>query len=408
MQITIHRGANQIGGCVTEISTEKARVFIDLGADLTKDKEKSVSKINIDGLTTGNAEKSVLLLTHYHGDHIGRITQAKPSIPIYMGKTAKKINMTLKKRLLKSERISEEERKHYEKEIELFTKTKNLEPGKEFILGDIKITPIMIDHSAFDAYSFLLEANGTRIFYTGDFRLHGPRGKIKVFKCYAKNIDYLICEGTNILKTKKAQTEYELQQKAMELFRNPKHKYVFILCASTNIDRIFLFYNAYNKTFEERRPFICDKYQKKILEIVKEDHSKMSTFYNFKEIYEYSDNKNLNKWMLDKGFCCLIRNKFSKPKLEAYPDKNLIIYSMWNGYLDENNEAKNDDLIDFLKPYAYKHLHTSGHADIESLKKLVASIKPKYIIPIHTENPKEFQKHFKNTKILEDGVPFIT
>lgn len=34
MNITIHRGANQIGGCITEISTEGCKVLIDLGSNL--------------------------------------------------------------------------------------------------------------------------------------------------------------------------------------------------------------------------------------------------------------------------------------------------------------------------------------------------------------------------------------
>lgn len=33
MNITIHRGANQIGGCITEIATEKAKIFIDFGSN---------------------------------------------------------------------------------------------------------------------------------------------------------------------------------------------------------------------------------------------------------------------------------------------------------------------------------------------------------------------------------------
>ena len=34
MNITIHRGTDQIGGCITEISTETSRVFIDFGQNL--------------------------------------------------------------------------------------------------------------------------------------------------------------------------------------------------------------------------------------------------------------------------------------------------------------------------------------------------------------------------------------
>ena len=398
MKLTIHKGTNQIGGCVTEIATQNARVFIDLGADLTKNREKSVSKIDIDGLTTGNAKNSVLLITHYHGDHIGRISHALPDIPIYMGETAKEINMVKTKRLAKAERIDK-------KELAFLEKTETFKPASKLKFGDIKVTTFMTDHSAFDAYSFLIEADGKRIFYTGDFRLHGPRGKKMIesgfFEKYATNIDCLVCEGTNISKPGKAQTEYELRKEAVKLFENPKHKYVFVLCSSVNIDRIFEFYHAYNEVFKRKRPFICDPYQKDVLKIVSEKHGKKSDFYNFIP----------NDAPAKDGFCFLIRYGNAKKHLDKYftkyPDESLIIYSMWDGYIGKNEKVNNEELIELLKPYNnIKRLHTSGHADIETLQKVEGIIKPRHIIPIHTENPKEFQKLFKNTILLKDGEPY--
>lgn len=34
VKIIIHRGINQIGGCITEIATNTARILIDLGQNL--------------------------------------------------------------------------------------------------------------------------------------------------------------------------------------------------------------------------------------------------------------------------------------------------------------------------------------------------------------------------------------
>ena len=34
MNIKIHRGLDQIGGCITEISTATSRIFIDMGQNL--------------------------------------------------------------------------------------------------------------------------------------------------------------------------------------------------------------------------------------------------------------------------------------------------------------------------------------------------------------------------------------
>lgn len=40
MKIEIHKGLDQIGGCITEISTETSRVFIDMGSDLPGNGER--------------------------------------------------------------------------------------------------------------------------------------------------------------------------------------------------------------------------------------------------------------------------------------------------------------------------------------------------------------------------------
>ena len=34
MRITVHRGINQIGGCITEIATTSSKILIDLGGNL--------------------------------------------------------------------------------------------------------------------------------------------------------------------------------------------------------------------------------------------------------------------------------------------------------------------------------------------------------------------------------------
>ena len=43
MKINIHRGANQIGGCITEISTDKAKIFIDFGSNLPGSENKELT-----------------------------------------------------------------------------------------------------------------------------------------------------------------------------------------------------------------------------------------------------------------------------------------------------------------------------------------------------------------------------
>ena len=97
MKLIIHRGTNQIGGCVTEIESDGYKIFIDFGEQLSG--TKLVELRPIDGLTCGDVSKSALFFTHYHGDHIGKIADALPDLPIYVGKTALEIFKCLEEKL---------------------------------------------------------------------------------------------------------------------------------------------------------------------------------------------------------------------------------------------------------------------------------------------------------------------
>jgi len=268
--ITIHKGTRQIGGCVTEIATKNSRVFIDFGENLPGNTAPSLP---IDGLTVGSGENSALFFTHYHGDHIeeqiGRLMDVLPEVPVYMGNTTKAILINLAERC-------------YPENLPSFERIRNFEPYESVAVGDISVMPFMIDHSAFDAYMFVIKADGKKILHTGGFRLQNIKGKLRlILRMQTKNTDYIICEGTTLPRNgEPSMSEHELRQKAAELMSNAK--YVFVMCASTNIDRIGAFYHANPRG----RLFVCDDYQKKQLETVRQYHAD-NDFYNFKDVYSY-------------------------------------------------------------------------------------------------------------------------
>jgi ribonuclease J len=84
---------------------------------------------------------------------------------------------------------------------------------------------------------------------------------------------------------------------------------------------------------------------------------------------------------------------------------------MWKGYIDNKTPAFNEKTAEFFEPYKNRieFMHTSGHADIETLKSVFNAVNPKCgIIPIHTEAPEEFNKLFSPHKIISirDGKSF--
>jgi ribonuclease J len=62
-------------------------------------------------------------------------------------------------------------------------------------LGPFTIIPFFVDHSAYDSYAVLVEAEGKRLSSTGDFRAYGRKGSLTE-KLPPKNVNVLLMEGT--------------------------------------------------------------------------------------------------------------------------------------------------------------------------------------------------------------------
>ena len=84
-----------------------------------------------------------------------------------------------------------------------------------------------------------------------------------------------------------------------------------------------------------------------------------------------------------------------------------FIYSLWEGYLPDYAMQKMMRFIKKKKMNFYQ-VHTSGHAEIATLKKVVKKIKPGRIVPIHTFHPDKYGSLF-NQKIeqVSDGEVFV-
>ena len=403
MQIKVHRGTHQIGGCITEIKTAKDRIIIDIGSELPTAETKENTDFRIEGVTAGTPNCDGVFVTHYHGDHVGMFEKVLPNIPIFMGETSKQIFATVQQ-VIKD--------KLDKGNPELIATFKTFTPGKKLTIKDITITPLSIDHSAYDAYALLIKAEGKRILHTGDFRMHGARGSKMplVFEKYASNIDVLITEGTMLGRPgERVMTEHEMSREAEKLIRQNKN--TFVLCSSTNIDSIASFYNA---TIKNRKPFIVCDFQADILKIMTENTT--SSFYDFtrQKVYTYNPkNKKLHDYMKDCGFCMMIRaNYAARQAIQAFPD-NLLIYSMWAGYLEKHRPAYDEYKAKFIEDAKtagskFVELHTSGHATAEDLAKLCEITTPKIVIPIHSEQPEAFKKIGikSHIQILNDGENF--
>ena len=380
MNVKIHRGQNQIGGNIIEIATESTRVLFDVGLELDDEKNRELPLI--DGLFDSKGYDAVFI-SHYHGDHMGLAYDVYKGIPIYMGE--------------KSFRIVQASDVYKGKQtVEIAGFCRHKETVQ---IGDIRVTPFLCDHSAFDSYMLLAEAGDERVLYTGDFRSNGRKPYEWLLRELPAKVDTLICEGTTLSREGGSnRTEKELEEEAVALFRDAAGP-VFVLQSSMNIDRIVTMYRAAKRS---GRIFLEDLYLAEITSAIGGSIPNPT----FDDVYPFITNparydglsKHSNRvgkeFISKKHFVMcvrisMLRYLYSLSKEMSFRN-GLLIYSFWSGY------KETPDMKKFIKEceklgLSIKTLHTSGHADKEAIKKLIETVNPREIIPVHTEAPGWFE-----------------
>jgi ribonuclease J len=281
-----------------------------------------------------------------------------------------------------------------------------------------------MDHSAFDAYAFLISAGGKHLFYTGDFRSHGRKANtiVRLMK-NPPNVDVMIIEGTMLgpRSDERCLSEENLEE---EIFLAIKETagIVLVTAASQNIDRMVSIYKAAKRA---HRCLVIDFYTAEILErLGKYAKLPQATWPGIRVCYP----QRLEGWFELLGLDDILqrhrRNGISWRAIRETEDKSVMlirpgylvdikkhlalvgatwIYSMWPGYIDRGNAF--DGLLAYLKEKGARieFLHTGGHATLPDLIKLVEAIKPREVIPIHSFHPDRFKADLTNVRIVSDG-----
>ncbi len=396
--------ADQIGGCVTLISTETTKICIDFGKNLPGSRYKD--DVEVVGLTSGEAQYDAVFFTHYHGDHIGCFEKLLPDIPLYMSSLCRDVLINTYAALARHDN-------KYSKQVELLqdaAHTHIIWAQDVIKVGDIKVTPYTIDHSATAAMMYLIETPDKRILHMGDFRTHGYIGdKLKkLLKCYVlkKPVDVLITEGTNLTREDNYLTEEKLAQQAGKLMQ--QHKLIFCLCASTNFTRL---QNFYRMARCKRKDVLLNGYML----------AQFKSYYKYKqELYHRLYHKQSEKpWQPYKMYTLLLDNDYLhdnstyqiqdrhlqehgavifvsgmmavatvKKLWEKYKElQPLIIYSQWQGYIkDKGAEYYKEDLARLCTQYPTVQLHTSGHASKKVIEEIIRLVDAQdYTAVIHSE-----------------------
>jgi len=392
MNIIIHRGQNQIGGSIIEISSDTTKIIFDVGLEL--DDEKNKKHPDIKGLFDTKGFDAVFV-SHYHSDHLGLAYDLHDQIPVYLGEASTKI-------------IQASDTYKGNKSLKITGYLKHKQP---ILIGDIMVTPYLCDHSAFDSYMLMAQSNGEKILYTGDFRSNGRKPFEWLLNELPKDIDILISEGTTLSREDVvSETEKALEERVIETIRDTKGP-VFVLRSSMNIDRLVTMYRASKRS---NRLFLQDLYLSEISSSLggsipnpqvngfNDVRVFLTTGYP-KDHYRYQlfdkyQAKKISKIQISKSFfmmavrSSMLRYLMSLSKLISF-ENGILIYSFWSGY---KQQVEMKAFLESCEKLGLKivTLHTSGHADPSTILRLIDHTHPKKIIPVHTENAQWFIDHF--------------
>lgn len=410
MNLVIHRGSKQIGGSCVEVESQSKRLLIDLGLPLDAEGDLLKYLPKVSGLDGNDPSLLGILISHPHQDHFGLLAEVSPSIKIGMGAAARRI-LTATAPFI-CDRLPPP------------VSGWDFEHKKPIQIGPFTVTPYLVDHSAYDSYALLIEADGKRVFYSGDFRAHGRKAVLfeKMLQNPPKNIDVLLLEGSSIGRLQSNESfpsEKEIETELEQAFFSTQGM-ALIHISAQNIDRLVSVFRACKKT---GRTLIIDLYAAAVLEatgnqnIPQSDWPEIALYVPQAQRIQIKNNALftlLKHHSLNRIFIDNLQDAQEKATLLFRPlhcrdlekadclSGASYIYSQWEGYWEQESSDK-------IKAWLNKHgiskqsIHTSGHASPADLQKFAAALKPKKVVPIHSFEPEQYKTLFRNVEIHHDG-----
>jgi ribonuclease J len=412
--VCVQRGTQQIGGTCIELSCDGQRILLDLGLPLDAGEDDPASFLpNIAGVQSADPSLLALVLSHGHADHWGLAAYAS-HLPIITGAATRRMLRAAAAFVPRSIPAGIDA-----------PDVPDLADRTTIQVGPFRITPYLVDHSAYDAYAILVEANGRRLFYSGDLRAHGRKAALfeRLVAHPPQPIHAMLMEGSSLGRLQPDQafpSESDIEAQMVERFRQPG--FVGVCASAQNIDRVVSIYRACKRT---GRTLLLDLYALEVMAATGNENVPCAGWPNLKVyVPEYQRRRIKDDERFD------ITDRYKEHRIYRETLQNIIgntvmlfrpamvndidrmpgawadarmIWSQWSGYLQsEASQAFQAKLAERGVPL--EAVHTSGHASIADLKRLADAMAPEVLVPVHTFEADRYQELFgKNVVRRADG-----
>jgi len=424
--ITFYGGVGEIGGNKILIEDRDTRIFLDFGMSfsergkffsdpwLSPRDERGLLRFGIlpeiDGIYHFDEKPpsvDAVFLSHAHADHSMHASFLKHEIPIYCGRTAASILQA----------VNESRPRIFETDLSEVS-FRTFETGDRVRVGSMEIEPVHVDHSIPSSYGFIVHTSEGPIVYSGDLRIHGSRPELTrdfVKAASRERPIAMLCEGTNMIGGNLA-AEEDVRARLEKAVMSTS-KLVIGNFTHTDVDRWKSFLDVARGS---GRQMAVSLRQAHMLEVLHRDGALGVPSPQSGELLIYKRRKKTyydwEKRLLAYGNVVDaedVRKKQEKVILAPFTDPNELIQitpepgscfilSLSEPF-NEEMELEYDRLINWLDHFGLPmyHIHCSGHIMPNDIKAIASEVRPKKLLPIHTDHPRLFASFISQVTKVE-------
>jgi len=301
---------------------------------------------------------------------------------------------------------------------------RHLTDGVPLDVGPFRITPFLVDHSAYDSYALTVQSGGKTLFYSGDLRGHGRKAALfdKLLSRAPRSVDALLLEGSSIGRLAaedRFPTETELEHSLTELALRTRG--AVLVCASAqNIDRVVTVFRAARRS---HRVLVIDLYAAVILAATGNENIPQSDWPDVRLFVPEWQRRHVKRMQMFDVLSNHSRHRVYPEHFAALAPEALflfrpsmaadlqnadclagaqLVWSQWEGYLAHPKFAP---FLEWQQRLGLpmERLHTSGHASIRDLQRLAEAISAKRVVPVHSFESGRYAEFFSNVECRNDG-----
>jgi len=306
-----------------------------------------------------------------------------------------------------------------------------IEEGDGEING-IEYLAFPVDHSVYGATAFALRRKGGWIIYTGDLRMHGAHGRSTIdFASSARELgpEVLIVEGTRLGRKppEREMTEALVKENCRAAVEEGRGLTIADFSAN-NFERLDTFIDIARSA--GKRMVVTYKDVAFLDSVSKVDGNvRRDGLWVYRSLAD-KDMDAVDE-LREQGW-----NVADPDDIATDPDEYMLCFSFWDmtklldldwkegTYIYSNSEAydlKQTDnlqkLMNWIDLFGFncrglamvdgkldfeEGFHSSGHLAPEDLWKLVSTISPEFVVPVHCAHPREFADHCPAPTILPE------